>query len=596
MMTELPLPLDLAPLSSPGNSGAFELAPGERVARVLIDEPAIDREFDYVVPAKWADTVRVGSIIRADLRGRRVRGWVTELDFELRADVALRSITKVTGLGPPPGIISLARWASDRWVGRLAQFLRTASPLTAVARVAKRERSIGMPEATTDLAVAAFGHPVSVVRLPPTGDAMPVILAAAARGRALVLAPTISDARRVALLLRRAGITTALMPRDWDRSAGGAVTVGARSAAFAPVGPLDAVVVMDEHDESYQEQAAPTWNARDVAIERARRDGAPCVLLSPSPSLEALAAGVLLTVSRSDERAGWPVIDVVDRRNEDPATGEWCSERLSQLLQSGVSIACVINRKGRARIVVCHSCGDLARNSAGRALMLGDAQLVDPETGEGRPIVCAHCGSTRFRRLRLGVTGVRDELEAMARRPVAELTSDDPIAPSEVDLYVGTEALLHRLDHVDVVVFLDFDQELLASRYRAGEQAMALLVRAARLVGPRLGGGRVVIQTRVPDHEVIDAALHADPGRLVEAERTRRRQLRFPPYAAIALVSGAAGEEFIGNVATEDLTILGPDDGKWLVTAPDSATLTSALNQTKRPAGRLRIEVDPLRA
>ena len=511
-MTESPLPLDLGPVPLSSDAQAWELGPDERVARVLIDEPAIDRVFDYVVPARWADIVRVGSIVRVDLRGRRVRGWVTELDFEPRVNVALRSITKVTGLGPPPGIISLGAWAADRWVGRVAQFLRTASPPTAVSQVTRSEPSTGMPVATTELAVTAFSHPVSVIRLPPAGDPTPVILAAAARGRTLVLTPTVSDARGVALRLRRAGITTAIMPRDWDQSAGGAVTVGTRSAAFAPIGPLDAVVVIDEHDESYQEQAAPTWNARDVVIERSRRDGAPCVLLSPSPSLDALEVGELLTVSRSEERSGWPVLDVVDRRNDDPATGEWCSHRLSQLLQSDVSIACVINRKGRARIVVCHACGDLPRNSAGRALMLGDGELVDPTTGEGRPIVCVSCGSTRFRRLRLGVSGVGEELEAMARRPVAELTGDDPIVPAEVDLYVGTEALLHRLDHVDVVVFLDFDQELMASRYRAGEQAMALLVRAARLVGPRADGGRVVIQTRVPDHEVIDAALHADPG------------------------------------------------------------------------------------
>ncbi len=84
--------------------------------------------------------------------------------------------------------------------------------------------------------------------------------------------------------------------------------VGSRSAALAPVGNLAAVVVVDEHDENYQEERAPTWHARDLAIERARRAGIPCVLTSPSPSLEALEWGELVVPSRKEERDGWPIL------------------------------------------------------------------------------------------------------------------------------------------------------------------------------------------------------------------------------------------------------------------------------------------------
>jgi len=595
------LPLDLGPMvattsqAKASRAKTRELEPGDRVARVLIDEPAIDRVFDYAVPAKWADSVRVGSIVRVDLRGRRVRGWVTDLDVDPPPGVGLRPITKVTGLGPPPGIIALARWAAGRWVGRAVQFMRTASPPTAVLSVTARDRTVAVPVGN-ELVEEALCEAVSVVRLPPNGDEMPFVVAAAARGRALILAPSISSAQHLALRLRRAGVPTALMPRDWSQSAGGTVTVGSRAAAFAPVGPLDAVVVLDEHDESYQEEAAPTWNARDVAIERARRDGAPCMLISPAPSLEALEAGTLLTVSRVDERRGWPLIDVVDRRADDPATGEWCSDRLARLFGSKQSVACVINRKGRARIAVCNQCGELPRGVNGRALALTADALVDIDTGATRPIVCERCGSMRFRRLRLGVKGVSEELEAMARRPVAEVTADGDENLTDATLFVGTEAMLHRLGRVDVVVFLDFDQELLAPRYRAAEQAMTLLVRAARLVGPRAGGGRVVIQTRLPDHEVIDAARHGDPGRMTEPERARRRESKLAPFRAMALVSGAVAAQFIVGLDTTDLSVVGPDDGKWLVTADSHDTLTEALGAAPRPRGRMRIEVDPLRA
>ena len=593
-MSQPSLPLDLPPRDV-AEVEATELAEGERVARVLIDEPAIDRVFDYVVPKKWAEDVRVGSIVRVDLRGRRVRGWVTELDSEQAEGLVLQPITKVTGLGPPPGIIALARWAAERWVGRISHFLRTASPPKAVDKIARREPAAGSPEVVNELVDEAMSHAVSVVRLAPTRDQMPYAIAAAKRGRALILAPSASDAHYVAVSLRRAGIPAALMPHDWDRSAGGVVTVGTRAAAFAPIGPLDAVVVLDEHDEAYHEESAPTWNARDVAIERARRDGAPCMLLSASPSLQALAVGALLTEARSVERAGWPIVDVIDRRGDDPTTGEWCSEQLSRVLASGQSVACVINRKGRARFPVCHQCGDVPRSSAGSALFLDADELVDPVSGVRRPVVCEKCGSMRFRKVRLGVSGVREELEALARRPVAELTKDDPDPPSGVDLFVGTEAMLHRLDHVDVVVFLDFDQELLAPRFRANEQAMALIVRAARLVGPRSVGGRVMLQTRIGDHEVLNAALHADPDRLVVVERSRREALGLPPFTALAVISGQSAALFVAGIAKGVVTVSGPDDGRWMVSAPTHEDLSTALGAVKRPPGRLRIEMDPQR-
>src|SRR5437763_1384205 len=140
--------------------------------------------------------------------------------------------------------------------------------------------------------------------------------------QALVLAPSVALAAHLAVRLRRGGFPVAQHPRDWAMAATGAYTVvGARAAAWAPLERPSAVVVLDEHDEAYQEERAPTWNARDVAIERARRAGGPWLLVSPCPSLDALAMGPLETVSRAEERAGWPVVEVVDRRKEAPGLG-----------------------------------------------------------------------------------------------------------------------------------------------------------------------------------------------------------------------------------------------------------------------------------
>ncbi len=113
---------------------------------------------------------------------------------------------------------------------------------------------------------------------------------------------------------------------------------------------------------------------------------------------------------------------------------------------------------------------------------------------------------------------------------------------------MGTEAGLHQVARADVVAFLDLDQELLAPRYRAAEQALGLVARAARLVGGRERGGRLLLQTHVPDHEVVQAAVLGDPTRVADAEAERRHLLRFPPVTALAEVSGPAAADFVATL------------------------------------------------
>jgi primosomal protein N' (replication factor Y) (superfamily II helicase) len=569
---------------------------------VLPDNPAVSRHFDYLVPDRLADSIHLGSLVRIDLSGRRLGGWVVADDVEPPAGVALRPVRGVTGFGPPADVLELADWAAWRWAGRPAHFLRTASPPGAVKGLPPpatgRRPSGGDPVAEEVLAAGG-----GVVRLPPAADLVPAVRAAARRGPALVVAPSAELAGTVAAALRAEGAVVALLPGGWARAAAGAdVVVGARATAWAPVPGLAAVVVLDEHDEVHQEEAAPTWHARDVAVERARRAGAPWVLTSPCPSLAGLAAGPVVAPSRADERAGWPLVDVVDRRREDPLRGGLYSPALVELVRSarpGRRVVCVLNRTGRVRLLACTVDGELARcEVCGAAVAQDEAgELRCPRCGARRPPVCLVCGSSRFKAVRLGVTRAREDLERLDGRPVALITAaggteGNPEAP----VVVGTEAVLHRVRGAAVVAFLDLDAELLAPRYRAAEEAMALVARAARLVGPRSGGGRLLLQTRLPDHEVVAAALHADPSRVAEAEASRRATLRFPPAAAVAAVSGAAAEAFVEPLrATLGLDVLGPLDGRWLVRAPDAATLCDALAATPRPAGRLRVAVDPVR-
>jgi primosomal protein N' (replication factor Y) len=194
------------------------------------------------------------------------------------------------------------------------------------------------------------------------------------------------------------------------------------------------------------------------------------------------------------------------------------------------------------------------------------------------------------------VSRLRDELAAAAGTEVVEVTAkttDDELAPG-ARIHIGTEAVLHRLSEADVVAFLDLDQELNAPRYRAGEQALGLLARAARLVGGRPGSGRLLVQTRTPRHEVLDAVLHADPGRLAAVELPRREALGFPPARALAALTGAGAAEYAGALLAAGADVLGPADGTYLVRAADGAALAGTLASVVRPAGT-RVEVGPRR-
>ena len=590
----------------PGITAESGADPALHVVRVRPDQPAIAKLFDYSVPPSMSDQVRVGTMVRIALHGRRVGGWVVADHVEPPAGVTLQPLAKVTGWGPPPALFNLADWAAWRWAGRPASLLRTASPERAIRTVARPDTGRRAPATivATDelhqLAAEALASAVSTVRLAPNTDPYPILMAAAARGPILVVGPVAATMRRLAIRVRRAGLDVALMPDDWAAARGGGVSVfGTRSAAWAPIESPSAIIVLDEHDESLQQEQAPTWHARDVLVERARRLGVPCVLISPMPSLEAQSLGPVLVPSRSSERAGWPILDVIDRRDSPPGEGLF-SERFVAAVRSGGRIICVLNRKGRSRLTGCGTCGALAtcERCSSSVTQDDDGTFVCVTCAAQRPPVCITCGGTRMRNLRAGVTRVREELEALAREPVAEFTSESNFgaAGTGTRIIIGTEAVLHHVHDASVVAFLDFDQELLAPRYRASEEALALLVRASRVLGAREQGGRLLVQTRLPDHEVIQSALHADPSRLSASDAARRQLLGYPPQRALASISGASASAWIDALGVVDgVEVRGPSDGRWLLRSENHSVLCDAIAAVPRPPGRVRIEVDPLR-
>jgi primosomal protein N' (replication factor Y) len=602
----------------------------------------------------------VGTRVRVVLHGRRVGGWVVADDDGPRlSGVELRELAAVSGWGPPEPLIQLADWAAWRWAGPAAAFLRTASPDRNVANLpetptrwttaalADDEPGDGAAELRS-AAVAALGQVdiPTIVRIPPSTDLLPLVtevlrLRAAPTGpelphpgiegpaSVLVLVPGAGWAARLALRLARRGVPVA---STWaEARAGWPVVVGTRAAAWSPLPRLAAVVVLDASDEAYREERAPTWNAWELLAERARRDGAPCVLTSSSPTVVQLAASRLQVVSRNHERGGWPRVTVVDRRAADPRTGLLSTELVEAArrhLAGPGRVVCVLNRTGRARLMACAACGELVRCASCHGAMEQAADgLRCRGCGVERPPVCAVCGSTRLKVLRPGVTRVREELEALLKVPVAEVSgrSKPDELPHRADradrgspagsggshglvaldggdpegsarALVGTEAVLHRVRHADLVAFLDFDQHLLAARFTAAEESLALVARAGRLVGGRATAptSTVLVQTRIPQHEVLRAATDGDPGPLTRSEGDLRRRLSLPPASALALVSGPSGPAYVASIdAAGPLESADIGDGRWLVRAATTTALCDELAATARPRGRLRVEVDP---
>jgi primosomal protein N' (replication factor Y) len=579
-----------------------------RICRVQPDVPALDKAFDYSIPDALAPAVRVGTIVRVSLHGRRVRGWVIALDVAASGDPSkLLPIAKVVGSGPPAELIDLATWASWRWAGPVVSFLRAASPPNAV-------RDLAPP------ASLATGSPaVRVLAWPPAADRRELVAQRIApRGSTLIVS---ADGARFGSLLRhlereghrvlviRADCSAADKTRAWSRAReGNCVVLGGRSAVWTPVPDLAAVIVLDEGDEALQEESAPTWNGRDVAAERARRNGAELTLVGVVPSLEAEALGGRAErPDRSTERHGWPGVEVVDLREAPPGRGLLTDElarAVRRSVDAGERAVCMLNRKGRARLLVCAACGSPATCERCGAAVAEDEErrLACAHCGMTRPPVCVSCHGARFKALRPGVRKLRDGLAAMFPKvEVAHVDAEVGEVPEALVL-VGTEAVLHRVQGpIGLVAFLDLDQELLAPRYRASEQALALVARGARRTGTN---GRLLLQTRLPEHAVVQTALRADPSILPELERRQRRELGYPPFGGLAELVGVAPavDAAVEQLRASGIDVLGPaprgERLQALARSDDLPTLLDALADAGPPAralGRLRIAVDPPR-
>ena len=602
------------------------------IARIVPDVTGVDKVFDYLVPESFG-TICVGDRVRVPLHNRNVAGWVLQLgdtttQFSDVDESRLLKVIKVLGKGPSQEVVDLARWAAHMWVGRLRAFFVTASPATLVAALpgsrytqVSTRKKFDVDAQTID---AVDGAGVSVLRRGPACSPRSLLLTAASKGPVLVVIPTLNRARLMAASLRESGLSVAVMPGDWAVAAGGVdVVIGARSVVWSSVPMLKSIIVIDEHDDALQEERSPSWHARDIAIERANKLGIACILVSPVPSLRALhgVAGSVASLDPATEASHWPQIRVIDRRlDERWSSSMLSSELIEQLRDHSRRIVCVLNVKGRARLLACGSCRELVRCDVCEAAMTMSAskQLECPRCANVRPAVCIKCGSGKLAVIKAGVSRLREELAAAAGRRVDEVVEisggETANKDQEIDqtkmLFVGTEAALHRVRDVDTVVFLDIDQEISAPRYRAAEITLSLVVHAARLVARKTSGqskssdGLVMIQSMLADHALLRGLAVHDLSEFVHDEMARRQLMQLPPYGALAQVSGT-GVDQLADILRSNvlLQVSATNKDAVLVKSADWETLANSMSDALVAAStrgkktlRTKTQIDPPRA
>jgi primosomal protein N' len=565
-----------------------------RAVRIITEVAAVDRPFDYLLGDETAQ-VGVGDRVRVDFNHRSVRGWVID---GATPTGDLKTVKKWLGFGPPSSMLDLLRWASDRWYGTWSRFLLAASPRRVITTLPRVPTS-----APLELAVKATALDVEpgVIQLAPTTDPLALVLGAYeatrdAEGSLLVLVPTESWAGRLRGRLEQRGCHVASGDDQWDRMrAGWPVVVGARGTALAPVPRVAGAVVIDADDESYRSSATPTWEAVAMLRERCARDKAPlwCTSMIPSPTLlnaEGYEKG-------HDLVGGWPRVEVVDRRRSDPHEGVLAPVALEAARRAldgddPVAVVVILQRLGTGRLLACVSCGELARcATCQQAEEEVGERLACRERHEVRARFCRACGSTNLKRLRVGVTTLARDVAAQLNQKVSEVTAaHDPSSVLE-RVVVGTEATWQRVRRCRVVVFVDFDQYLLAPRASARRSAINAVGKAGRLVGSRRDGrGVVVLQTRRGDDDVVRALLHADFDAIIHDDVSTARLLSLSPFGASAEVSGEGAQAFVAGLSTSLVSVHQTPSG-YVVRAKEMATLTSALRDVERPAQKFRVAV-----
>ena len=570
--------------------------------RVIPDIDGITQEFSYLVPEDWnisgeSKYLQVGTIVRIQFRNRIVRGWVSEINPPDKPNVELIPLKKLSGIGPSPEVVNLAKWAAKNWHGPVSKFLRVASPKSMIRAILNQEnKSLEQSESSVEKVNLLSGFSATGRAISPLGDRWPIIQETVKRGNSLILVPSVKQAQLLVGRLKSIGVKSGLHGKDWLLGAQGGTIVGTRSAAFATIKDLSAILVIDEHDEAYRNEAAPTWNARDAVLQRAKIIGIPIVFTSPILSPE-VRKEIQTTETKGDEvDTGWGKIRVLDpKQSEEKAQGLWPSGVIDQMKNTERSIV-ILNRKGRSKLLVCASCGEIVICSECNSKMSQpNEDYLTCSRNHRRPIVCSFCLSTKLKNLRIGIGRAKEELEALLQEQVQEIHSSS----TDVNLHngkylLGTNAALHRVDWADLIFFADYDQELYGGGYRSEETALSNLIRAVRITNTRSrANGQVIIQTHSHKSELLGVIRTGQFSSWSELNQRRKKLLSLPPYGSYAEISGPGAKKYVDLIdAIKGIEVLGPLEESWLIKSDSHSLLLKTLSKIDRPKERVRVAIN----
>lgn len=362
------------------------------------------------------------------------------------------------------------------------------------------------------------------------------------------------------------------------------IAIGPRSAVFAPVQNLGLIIVDEEHDSSYKQENSPRYHGRDLAVLRAKLEGATIVLGSATPSLESLhnVQQGKYSMLRMDKRADGqrlPLTRVLDMRTEakDKRNLGILSERLRMAiddrLAKGEQVILLLNRRGFARALQCPECGYTA-NCEHCALPMTyhatENRLVCHICGF-RQMVPPRCPDCHTPSIALEGYGTQ-KVEAVLRRcfPQARLQRVDADVTTRknalrdiladfrahrTDILLGTQMISKGLDFpgVTLVGVLNADLGLNVPDPRAAERTFQLLTQVAGRAGRGDLDGEVIIQTYNPQAAAIQFARRHDTDGFSENELELRQQMNFPPFCHMAVITARSEQEEVAALAMDTL-------------------------------------------
>ncbi|QIK38332.1 primosomal protein N' [Caldichromatium japonicum] len=358
---------------------------------------------------------------------------------------------------------------------------------------------------------------------------------------------------------------------NWLNAARGSarLILGTRSAVLAPIPRLGLILVDEEHDDSFKQQEGLRYSGRDLAVRRAQLLGCPVVLGSATPSLETLRNAELRRYAwlRLTERAGGarpPELALLDIRNQPLAAGlaPRLRAEIATEINAGNQVLLFLNRRGYAPVLTCHSCGwvgECPHCDARLTLHLADHRLWCHHCGWSCPFPerCPACGGLDLRMLGRGTERLEDELSRLfPEAQIARLDRDstrrrgalervlDAARRGEVQILLGTQMLAkgHHLPRVTLVGILELDQAFYAPDFRAAERAAQLIVQVAGRAGRAERPGRVVLQTRHPEHPLLQSLLREGYLGFARAALAERAEAALPPFSHLALLRAEGPE------------------------------------------------------